>query len=275
MKDLIGENGYVLNDHELYNRIRVKQNIHQQIYVVKNYIVKHIKKSDISIAPFVKIKGDVSLIFNNKSYAISKQKSKFFYSILTSKAVTRLPMESVYAREFKFQNQTLIWKSIYRQKLCDLKLKSLQEFNYKLLNNILPCGYVINKWKINISKHCEVCQDLETTKHMLCDCRRVRQIWTTISSCIKCNIDWKTITCGFPGYTTCNKLFSINFVIAVVAYAIFKENSYCKFNEKKYANVNLNVRLKDNMIYYKTIMECKGTCNSILSHYFEQIIDNL
>ena len=57
VKDLIGENGYVLNDHELYNRIRVKQNIHQQIYVVKNYIVKHIKKSDISIAPFVKIKG--------------------------------------------------------------------------------------------------------------------------------------------------------------------------------------------------------------------------
>ena len=79
MKDLIDEHGYVMSDLELYKRIRVKQNIHQEIYVVKNYIIKHIKNIDISIAPFVKIKGGVTLMFNNKSYDISNQKSKVFF----------------------------------------------------------------------------------------------------------------------------------------------------------------------------------------------------
>ena len=160
VKDLVNENGCVLNDRELYDRVRNKQNIHQEIFTVKNYIVKHIKGRDISISPYVKIKDDVSLVFNNRIYDVSNQKSKFFYSILTSKMVTRLPMQSIYSREFNFQNQATLWKSIYKQKICDLKIINLEEFNYKLLNNIVPCGYVINKWKANISKYCDVCGEL-------------------------------------------------------------------------------------------------------------------
>ena len=275
VKDLVIENGCILNDRELYDKVREKQNIHQEIFVVKNYIVKHIRDRDLSIAPYVNIKDGVSLIFNNKVYGISNQKSRFFYSILTSKIVTRLPMESIYSREFNFQNQTALWQSIYKQKLCDLKIKNLEEFNYKLLNNIVPCGYVINKWKANIPKYCDVCGELETTKHMLYDCDRINQIWRTISSSIKCNIEWKTIVCGFPGYSASKKLFSINFVISVIAYAIFKENSYCKFNDKVYANVKLKQRFKENMIYYKNIVEYKGVCNDILLYYICQVIDNI
>ena len=98
--------------------------------------------------------------------------------------VTILPMESIYSREFNFQTQENLLKSIYKQKICDLKIINLEEFNYKLLNNIVPCGYVINKWKANISKYCDVCGELETTKHMLYDCDRIYQLWRKISRSI-------------------------------------------------------------------------------------------
>ena len=97
---------------------------------------------------------------------------------------------------------------------------------------------MINKWKANISKYCNTCEALETTYHMFYDCSRVGQEWKTISNC---NIDWKTIICGFQEYATCNKVFSINFVIAVIPYVIFKGNSYCKFNDKRNAKLNLKI----------------------------------
>ena len=40
------------------------------------------------------------------------------------------------------------------------------------------------------------------------------------------------------------------------------------YNDKRYANVNLMLRLKQNVIYYKNIMECKDTSNRILMYYF-------
>ena len=49
----------------------------------------------------------------------------------------------------------------------------LKEFNFKLLQNIVPCGNTISKWKQNITKECTVCGTSETTKHMLIDCARV------------------------------------------------------------------------------------------------------
>ena len=35
-------------------------------------------------------------------------------------------------------------------------------------------------------------------------------------------------------YSVSNKIERINVIVIVVSYAIFKESSYCKFNEKSY-----------------------------------------
>ena len=46
-----------------------------------------------------------------------------------------------------------------------------------------------------------------------------------------------------------------NFIISVIAYAIFKDNSKCKFNMLDYNNVNILSSVKDNLIYYRYILE--------------------
>ena len=72
-------------------------------------------------------------------------------------------------------------------------------------------------------------------------------VWQEISEYIKCNISWKTIVCGFPMYPISNKIESINFIVILLPYVIFKENSYCKFNEKLYINVDIKSRIKENI----------------------------
>ena len=92
---------------------------------------------------------------------------------------------------------------------------------------------------------------------MLFDCYRVQDIWVNMSNSLKIELSWKNIVCGFPKYSMCTskKINVINVIISVIAYAIFKENSYCKFEHKNYSNVNLCERVKQNLVYYKTLSE--------------------
>ena len=65
----------------------------------------------------------------------------------------------------------------YKQKIVDIKIVKLKEFNFKLLHNIVPCGKTVSKWNKNISEWCAICGECETTKHMLFECKRVNNIW--------------------------------------------------------------------------------------------------
>ena len=81
-------------------------------------------------------------------------------------------MESIHARNFKFATTKSLWKNVYHQKVCDIRIANIREFNYKLINNIIPSGYWLSKWKRDISEKCAICNQLETTQHMLFDCVR-------------------------------------------------------------------------------------------------------
>ena len=81
-----------------------------------------------------------------------------------------------------------------------LKVPKLCEFNYKILHNILPCGKILSKWQKDISNKCQVCNKLESAKHMLYECQRVYEIWNNVSCILGINIRWKHIVCGFPKY---------------------------------------------------------------------------
>ena len=85
-------------------------------------------------------------------------------------------------------------------------ITKLSEFNFKLLHNIVPCGYVLSKWQCNINVKCEVCGEVESTKHMLFECERVKCIWKLISVALKCDISWKRVICGYPNYEVSKKI---------------------------------------------------------------------
>ena len=125
---------------------------------------------DFSISPDVKIKYQIkAILYDGKLHNINELKSSFFYKILNKKCNNN-NMESIFSREFAIEKRKCTWIKIYTQKIKNIKIIKLKEFNFKLLHNIVPCGKILSKWKPNISEHCEICKDIETTKHMLYDC---------------------------------------------------------------------------------------------------------
>ena len=160
------------------------------------------------------------------------------------------------------------------QKLLSVKIVKLKEFNFKLLNNIVPCGNVLSKWKTNISKYCDVCNEIETTKHMLFDCKRINDIWNLISNVTKTNISWKEIVCGFINYDVTDKIVCLNIISSLIAFSIFKVNSHCKFNDVPFANINVRNVLKENLSYYVQVLG-KTDVSKLYSLYLRQVISKL
>ena len=189
------------------------------------------------------------------------------------KCKTNGNMESIYSRDFNTHGSKL-WKDIYSQKVKLISIPKIAEFNFKLLHNIVPCGYVLNKWNTKIDMNCQVCNSLETTKHMIYDCHRVRQIWNMISDLLKVNISWKKIVCGFPGYELSNKITILNYVISVICYTIFKSNSRSKFEETSYQNMSLQAEIKKSIMYYNHSMCSKSISESTffrnIMYYFQE-----
>ena len=253
VKDVVNENGRIMTDVELYNLNIDKTNALQSIFILKNYVLKKIKECDLSLAHAVKIKNLMTIVYLNKRINISSIKSKLYYEIILRKICNKGNMESIFAREFKFKNRTDIWKNVYKQKTM-LSIPKLNEFNFKILNNIVPCGKVLSKWNKDISEKCEYCNETETTKHMLYDCKRVQNIWKNVSSILRVNVTWKNVVCGFINVDITPKIRCLNYIFSIIVYAIFKENSYCKFNNTSYGNSNLRAYVKQNIIYYKLVL---------------------
>ena len=104
VKDLINDHGELMSDEEIYDTIDNKHNIYAEIVIIKKYILKRIRGVDCSIAPFVKIPNNVLMLGNNKWHNVVGKKCKFFYSLMSQKSGSKPHMQSIYSRNFLFQN---------------------------------------------------------------------------------------------------------------------------------------------------------------------------
>ena len=66
---------------------------------------------------------------------------------------------------------------------------------------------------------------------MLYDCYVINEIWTNISNAINFKITLKEIVCGYVNYDNSKLIKTVNHIITLVSYAIFKNNSKSKFND--------------------------------------------
>ena len=253
VKDLVNKTGVLKSENELYAEIHKKQNIIEQLYIYKNCLYKKLKYKQVVNAHFTQISRRNEIIFKGKYHNLEDKKTSFFYKILTSK-VYQCRMESIYSREFEIECSRQNWTSIYTRKVKAINEIKLKEFNFKLLQNIVPCGRILSKWKANISENCNVCNEIETARHMLFECEKVKQLWIVISQILLYSIKWKDIVIGIPDYNCrSEKINFYNIIISVVAYAIFKENSHSKFNETSYANINLKHAILRNVLFYGNV----------------------
>ena len=272
VKDLIKQTGDMMTAEELYDIIHVKTDIIRELYIVKNSVIKKVNRFDVSIAPYVKIKKLTHFMHKDKYIDMMNCKSKDYYNMLCIKKQSRGHMESIFGREFNICGDK-IWTNVYSQKISGIKITKLAEFNYKLLNNIIPCGNILGKWQRDISQKCDFCNCIETTKHMLFDCPRISNVWLDISTLLGFNIKWKHIVCGYPGYDITKKISLYNYILVIISYAIFKVNSKCKFEKRDYGIINVKHIIKDNLLYYDCI--CKLEDRFMNSNMISEIAQHL
>ena len=275
VRDIIGINGMLVPDNALYDLINPKQQLLHQMFTIKNMVAKLVKGCDLSLASFVNLRKEVCIMFNNKQYTICDKKSRFFYKILKQSRTTRTHMELKWSNMFSFENIPFVWKNIYGQKVINVFNKKFSEVCFKIIHNILPCGYTLSKWETTVKPECEVCNEIETMKHMLYDCPRVFNMWQKVSYALQFDVQWKHLVCGFIQCEINDKMKFINMMLTAILYAIFKCNSISKFDNVPYSNINIMVSVRKNLVYYRHIIENTTSKKLYSEKMFEATIDAL
>jgi hypothetical protein len=133
-------------------------------------------------------------------------------------------MQQYWSRKFEITSNS-IWEKIYREKIKKIFDKSVAEFNFKMLRNLLSCNMYISKWK-NINKNCPYCGTNKSIEHLIFNCNLSKDIWRYISDKVHFDITWKIIVIGF--YSECNNVtytFNNIFPSLLSRYIITKWNA--------------------------------------------------
>ena len=123
---------------------------------------------------------DVLLYLNDKTFLLAKISSREIYNTLVSKRsitpTSKKKYDEVYASEYD-----LNWEFAYSNAFkCAIDTKT-REFQYKILNRILPLNdFLLKIGKID-SPLCTFCQSLkETMCHLVFSCPLVSSFWHSI-----------------------------------------------------------------------------------------------
>ena len=109
---------------------------------------------------------------------------------------------------------------------------------------------------------------------MLFGCNRIKDIWQNVSSITQVNIGWKQIVCGFPSYTNSIKISVVNYIVSIIAYVIFKQNSICKFESLDYKAMNILARVKCEIKWYTDLL-CKIDERIVGNLFYNNVCDNI
>ena len=126
------------------------------------------------------------LTVGDRSYTTDKVfKSKMFYNILLKQIfIEPTAIKLKWEDEFSLDLNDNDWKNIFTTRVKNIPDKKVAMFNYKVLHNILPCGYIVNKWDNKTPAICPKCPERHTIKHMLFECDEIKGIWVQLSTCL-------------------------------------------------------------------------------------------
>ena len=234
---------------DLYEIFEDRRTILFEFHFIRSFVRKHAMKFDISLAKHVKPPPCKMIVNNNSRYNIYGEKCSFFYALLKQSTTERNPMELIWSNKFKFPKSAKIWKSIYKQKIQLMVDNKLREFNFKLLNNIVPSGYILAKWEKTIKPTCDFCRENETTEHMLFTCSRISQIWDKIFQSLGTEAKWKFVMCGFIQREESKKIEFLNLIVSKIVYSIFRLNSKCKSDLVSYKDQDVESSVKMNLVH--------------------------
>jgi len=163
---------------------------------------------------------------NDQSY-----RPKQLYLSIKNKLFIPPKSESYWSKRF---TQEIHYNTTYITKIKLIREKKLSEFNYKLLNRILPCRNILMKWGKVQDNKCQFCGEVETVEHMLFLCADVKEIWNIFLLQNKLKFDMAYLIFG-------NDNLPLQWAITVIQYVIFKR-WVLKQNNKDVFNFRLFIR---------------------------------
>ena len=194
----------------------------------------------------------------HKGYLRDDGNARSLYHYLVAKKHCRSHMEQYWALKCGCHITNFEWQSIWLLTKF-LEEKKLAIFRYKMLHNILPCRFLLHRWRLADSPLCNICNVQEDYEHMFIKCRKIQDSWKTLCDCFE--------RLGISNIRPCLKLLVMGYKIiqtdyielneVIFLFGIFK--SYCLSDGwKSQINVTNIVKreIQGRNLYYKKRKLC-------------------
>ena len=216
--DILDANGKFKNN--IYDNLINKHDYLRTIHMIQ-VALKPYKKERFCSEEVYQIKRNVSATFKMSCKhiykGILKKKCK------KSKAITKWS---------NFFHDEIIWSHVYANKLSKQYEPKLLDFNFKLLNNLLPTKSNLVKWKKTESQSCIYCDcPIHTITHMLWECPHLENVWQTVDTVLGMKLELRSILLGTDISLLNNR------IVTLLCYLIFKK--YLQDNAKETNNCTL------------------------------------
>jgi hypothetical protein len=261
IKDLYDKNGDFISEDMLLGKLKIKNNWIVEYATIKQAVKKYSNMFDTQMSNYTNIHKISHIVFKNQILDMMELKSKDYYEMLIQKKINRSHMESVWSKEFGILNHIHVWSNIYLRNVKHFPVKKIAEFKYKILNKTLYAGNIISKWNNACSANCKYCGNLETTKHLLYDCKRIELMWKYIGVLLGTNVTWKNIVIGKEELN--HNAHFINICVSICAYSIFGIWINCNQSGVKYENIPITNLVKNRLIFYGIVLEKTNLYNKI------------
>jgi hypothetical protein len=125
------------------------------------------------------------LYCSNRLLALSIAKNKDVYWEFVSRKTTRPICALMWSTRYNIKIDE--WKSIYKF-YADIKDTRMKAFQFKILNNLVPCNLYLSRIGKSDTNKCTKCNELEDIMHYLANCPDSSIIWNQVS------LWWKGVT---------------------------------------------------------------------------------
>ena len=176
---LIG--GHFVQFDELENRVGKYPAFIFDYYAMKIAVTSYLKNNVVNLNRKTTFKG---LPISNE-----KLNPRYIRNLIENDSNVSLLCDMIWSRKYNIQ----ISKENWLLAIKATRETKLRVIHWKVLHNIYPSGYLLEKMKIKESNLCPDCKEIEYIEHFFVKCKNISHIWKEITFIIQINID-KRIT---------------------------------------------------------------------------------
>jgi hypothetical protein len=186
LHDIVNENGDFIDSQILSRKYGVEINVmaHNSLKSAIPQLWKRAIKTMKIPQQAVSKDEQPYLDCNNRLLALNITLNRDVYWELVSRKTTRPICALKWCTLYNIDLED--WKGIYKF-YAEIKDTKLKAFQFKILNNLLPCNLYLKRIGKSETDKCLTCNKLEDITHYLADCPASKELWKGLS------IWWKEI----------------------------------------------------------------------------------